>query len=327
MKRIGMIALFAAIQTGVALAEPVTVDGVAAYVNDSVIAVSEVREAMTSLTPALTEVYRGDELRAKLQETYNEVLQDLIENKLILRAYEADEKVNKDAVAKLVERRVTEFISARFGGDRQEFMKALKEERMTMDEWRRRMRERLIVGMMRQKEVDSQVVISPREVRRVYDENAAKYQRAERVRLHVIVIRGGADDTNRVSRLKLAVETLAKLKGDESFEAAARRVSEDDKSVQGGDWGWLDIADLRKELAAAVQPLAAGGLSGVVTVDGDFYLMKVDERQAAGLTPFEDVRGDIEKDLRRKESKRLYKLWIDRLKKDAYIETVKVKDA
>jgi peptidyl-prolyl cis-trans isomerase SurA len=327
MKRIGMmIVLLAALWTAATLADPVTVDGVAAYVNDSVITVSEVREAMTPLLPSLKELYQGAELRAKLQETFNDVLQDLIENKLILRAYDADAKVSKDAVEKLVERRVKDFIEERFGGDRQDFMKALKEERMSMEEWRRRMRERLIVGMMRQKEVDSQVVIPPREVRRVYEEGAAQYQRPERVRLRVIVIHAGTNETDRVARLKLAVESLAKVKGDESFEEVARRVSEDSKAPQGGNWGWVDVADLRKELAAAIQPLGAGGLTGVVLVEGDMYVVKVEERQAAGVTPFDEVRGAIEKDLKRKESRRLHKLWIDRLRKDAYVEIVQVKE-
>ncbi len=326
MKRIGMILFLAAFRAAAALADPVIVDGVAAYVNDAVITVSEVREAMAPLIPPLKELYRGAELRGKLQETYNEVLQGLIDNKLILRAYEADPKVNKEAVARLVERRVNEFIEERFDGERQDFIKALKEERMSIEEWRRRMRERLIVGMMRQKEVESQVVIPPRELRRVYDENAAQYQRPERVKLRVIVIHGGSNEADRKVRLTLAVETLAKVKGAESFEESARRISEGAKAAEGGDWGWLDTADLRKELATAIQPLPAGGLSGVVAVEDDYYLVKVEERQAAGVTPFEDVRGGIEKDLKRKEARRLQKVWIDRLRKDAYIEVVQVNE-
>ena len=35
------------------------------------------------------------------------------------------------------------------------------------------------------------------------------------------------------------------------------------------------------------------------------------------------ARTAIEKDLRRKEAKRLHKVWIDRLRKDAYIQIVK----
>ena len=323
MKRIGMVFGVAAALSAVALAEPVAVDGVAAYVNDSFVTVGEVREAMAPLVPELRDIYQGAELHGKIRETYNDVLQSLIEDKLIVRAYEADAKLNKEAMTRHVERRVNEFIEERFGGDRQEFLKALKDEHMPYEEWHRRMRDRLIVGMMRQKEVESQVVIPPREVRRIYEENAAKYQRPERVRVSVIVIRGGTNETNRADKLKVAVETLAQLQAGASFAETARRVSEEPKAQEGGDWGWLDTADLRRELAEAVRPLGFGKLSGVLSVDGDLYLVKLVGRQVAGVTPFDEARTAIEKDLRRKEAKRLHKVWIDRLRKDAYIQIVK----
>ena len=323
MKRIGIVVWVAAILSARAMAVPVTVDGVAAYVNDSVITISEVREAMAPMVPELREVYQGPDLQAKIQETYDDVLQSMIDDKLIVRAYDADTKLNKDAMNRHVERRVTEFIEERFGGDRQEFLKVLKDEHMPYDQWHQRMRDHLIVGMMRQKEVDGQIVIPPREVRRIYEENAAKYQKPERVRISVIVIHAGTNDETRVAKLRLATETLAQLKGGASFAETAKRVSEETKAQEGGDWGWLDLADLRRELVEAVKPLGFGALSGLVSVDGDLYVVKLVGRQAAGLTPFDTVRADIEKDLRRKETKRLYKLWVDRLRKDAFVQVVK----
>lgn len=324
MKRMVIVFWAALILSAVALAEPVAIDGVAAYVNDAFITVGEVREAMAPMVPELREVYQGAELQGKLRETYDDVLQSMIEDKLIVSAYEADTKLNKDAMSRHVERRVTEFIEERFGGDRQEFLKTLKDEHMPYEEWHRRMRDRLIVGMMRQKEVESQVVIPPREVRQVYEENAAKYQRPERVRLSVIVIHGGTNEESRAAKLKVAVETLAQLNGGASFADTAKRVSEETKAQTGGDWGWLDSADLRRELAEAVRPLGFGKLSGVVNVEGDYYLIKLIGRQVAGVTPFDEARAGIEKDLRRKETKRLYKIWVDRLRKNAYIQVVKI---
>ena len=323
MKYIGMVFLAAVTLSAVVLADPVSVDGVAAYVNDSYITVGEVREAVAPMVPELREIYQGADLQGKIRETYDEVLQSLIEDKLIVRAYEADSKLNKEAMTRHVERRVTEFIDERFGGDRQEFLKAIKDDRMTYEEWHRRMRDRLIVGMMRQKEVDGQVVIPPREVRQIYEDSAAKYQRPERVRLSVIVIHGGTNEESRAAKLKVAVETLAQLKGGASFADTAKRVSEEAKAQDGGDWGWIDAADLRGELADAVRQLGFGKLSGVLHVDEDFYLVKLVGRQAAGVTPFDEARAGIEKDLRRKETKRLYKIWIDRLRKDAFIQVVK----
>jgi parvulin-like peptidyl-prolyl isomerase len=231
--------------------------------------------------------------------------------------------MNKEAIEKLVDKRVGELIQDRFDGNRQELMKALKKERLTFDEWRQRFRERIIVGLMRQREVESQVVVSPQAVRDTYETNKVKYSRPERVKLRVIVIHGATNETDRAVRLKLAEETAARVKAGEDFGDQARQFSEDGKANKGGDWGWVEPSDLRKELAEAATATAAGACSGVVVEEGDFYILKVEDRQAAGMVPFEEVRAPIEKELRRKETRRLLDLWIERLKRNAYVEIVK----
>ena len=110
------------------------------------------------------------------------------------------------------------------------------------------------------------------------------------------------------------------------FAELARTLSEDGKASAGGDWGWVDARDLRPELATPVASLKKGAVSGVLRMDDDFYLVKLEERQAAGPVPFDEVRSTIEKELRRKEIRRLSVLWIERLRKDAYIKLVESSD-
>jgi parvulin-like peptidyl-prolyl isomerase len=57
-------------------------------------------------------------------------------------------------------------------------------------------------------------------------------------------------------------------------------------------------------------------------MDGDYYLVRLEDRHPAGVLPFEAVRGSIEKELRRKEIRKLTTVWIARLRKDAYIKVV-----
>ncbi len=302
--------------------EVVTLDGVAAHVNDSVVTVGEVKEAMGPAVPQLRQIYEGAELAAKMKDLYSDVLDDLINAKLILKSYEADTKINKDGFEKYIEKKISEFIQERFGGDRQEFLKALREEHMSMEEWRRRMRERIIVGMMRSREVDAQIVISPRDVLQVYNGNPKKYYREERLKMRVILIHGSTNETDRVVREASAKDALAKARGTADFADLARKLSEDGKAESGGDWGWVETRDLRPELAKPLKMLDKNSISEVIRMDGDFYLVKLEDRQMAGPVPFEEVRSAIEKELRRKEAKRLNTVWMERLRKDAYIQPV-----
>ncbi len=304
------------------LAGTVTLDGVAAHVNDAVITVGEVKEAISPLIPQLRQIYAGAELEGKIKEIYGEALDDLINAKLIMKAYEADTKINKEGVDKYVEKKVGDFIQDRFGGDRQEFLKALREEHMPMEEWRRRMRERIIVGMMRSREVEGKVVISPRDVVQIYSHNPAKYQRDEQVSLRVLLIHDSTNETERSVREASAKEARAKVAGGRDFADLARQLSEDGKADKGGDWGWMESRDLRPELAVAVKGLKTNSVSEIIRMDGDFYLVKLEGRRDAGPIPFEEIRSSIEKELRRKEIRRLTAVWMEQLKKDAYIQIV-----
>lgn len=321
MKRM-VVCLLLMFLTVRAMAAAVTVEGVAAYVNDGVVTLGDVREMIAPAIPELQQNYKGEELKGKLRELHKEALEDLISTRLILKSYEADTKLNKAAVEKHVEGKVSEFIQERFNGDRQEFLKALQAERMPMEEWRKRLRERIVVGLMRSREVDSHVVISPREIRKVYERDSAKYQRPERVKLRVILVRGTTNETDRVVRAQHAKTIEAKLQSGADFAETARQYSEDKSADKGGEWGWMAVGDMRQELNAVVTSLDRGRVSGVVVMDGDYYLLKVEDREKAGVIPFDEVRGAIEKDLRRRESRRLFTLWIERLKKDAFIEIV-----
>ncbi len=304
--------------------EPVTIEGVAAYVNDSLITVGEIKEMMAPALAEMEPARKDSEWQSRYRELYKEALEDLIATRLILGAYEADTKINKAAVEKHVEARVSEFIQERFDGDRQEFLKALQAERLTLEEWRLRLRDRIIVGLMRSREVDSRIVVSPREVRAAYEAGRDRYQRPERVKLRAILVRGGTNGTDRAARETLAKSVAGKLQAGEDFGDCARRFSEDPSAAKGGDWGWVAVPDLRPELARAIAALGPGQSGGVVEMDGDFYLLRIEEREKAGVVPFEDVRSNIEKDLRRKESRRLFQSWLQVLRKDAHIERVEV---
>lgn len=50
------------------------------------------------------------------------------------------------------------------------------------------------------------------------------------------------------------------------------------------------------------------------------YLMRLDERQAAKVRSLEEARPDIEKELRAAEADRLYRQWMDRLKRKHFVQ-------
>jgi hypothetical protein len=61
------------------------------------------------------------------------------------------------------------------------------------------------------------------------------------------------------------------------------------------------------------------GLDIVPALPQEFYLMYVDEKQAARTRTLSEVRDEIEKDLLLQERARLQKKWIDRLRAKSFV--------
>jgi len=97
-------------------------------------------------------------------------------------------------------------------------------------------------------------------------------------------------------------------------------VSSGNKAASGGDWGWIEPKILRPELADVAAKLKQGEMSPVVGVEDQFYILKVEERKEGATAQLAEVQQQIERELRRLESEKLYTAWIERLRKNACVK-------
>lgn len=76
------------------------------------------------------------------------------------------------------------------------------------------------------------------------------------------------------------------------------------------------------EVAFQLRPGQSSGLITLPTADGRsaYYILHVEEVKKATVTPLSSIREAIESTLQAAESEKAQREWIDRLKRDAYIE-------
>jgi len=87
-----------------------------------------------------------------------------------------------------------------------------------------------------------------------------------------------------------ARQIVEQIKQGGSFVAYARQYSEASTAAVGGDLGWIRLAQLPQELAAAAQGLAPGQLVGPVEVRGGFSILYlIDKRQVLTADPRDAV--------------------------------------
>ena len=295
------------------------VDGIAAVVNSNVITYGQVRELLMFRQRSLNELYQGEELKAKMKESQDAALKDLIDRQLIIDSFKEQGFQIPDYI---IEDRIQNIIREEFGGDRIAFVRTLRAQGFSLSRFREIEREKIIVQAMRQRAVRSDFVISPDKVESFYRRNLSEYSSPEEVRLSMIVLRveeDGSDDPAAAKR-SMAEEIRGKLADGADFAGMAQMYSEDSTAEIGGDWGWIDRKTLNQELNSVAFSLQPGQLSRVIQLGDSFYIMRVEARKAAVTQPLAELRDEISKKLFEEERLRLQEQWIETLREKAYVK-------
>jgi len=296
--------------------ERVQLDGVVAYVNKHVITLGDLEMIAGPAQRKLVASYRGDELATRLELLYREALDSLIDRFVILDAYEDQEKIQ--ITGETVEDRVATMSREMFGNDRAKLAEALKNDKLTPDEWREQVREQLIISAMRAVFVDAHVRLSPKAAWNHYMANRDRYVEPLRIKLSMITVR-----TDESGKAHERIETARRdILAGKDFAEVAREVSEDARAAKGGNWDWVQPSMLRPELREQAENLKQGEISSIVTAGDVFYLFRVDEREGGEPIPFDDAFSSISRQLSSEDGLRLQDAWLKRLRSSAYVKIV-----
>jgi foldase protein PrsA len=277
-----------------------------------------VRELSAPREKLLRSQYTGEELEKGLKEAREAALKDLIDRRLIIQAFQKEKYEIPDH---FVEEQVRGIIKESFGGDRNTFVKTLEAQSYSLGEFKQKETERMIVQAMRAKNVKKSPISSPTKVEEYYKKHRAEFTAKEQIKLRMIMIPGHADTGQSATQKALAEEVLGQLAGGAEFERIAQTYSEDGTRDVGGDWGWIE----RKTLAAPLEKIAfnmpVGRISNIIDYGGNYYILKVEERQGGTTRSLAEARPDIEKKLIQEEAQNLQERWIAGLRAKAYIRT------
>ncbi len=305
---VGLLAVVCGTQPAAGSAK-LPLDGFAAVVNERTITIGDVMMSIHEAEERLRILYGGEELESKRRALFRSGLERLIDQSLIIEEFGT--RKDMQIPERMVDDRVNEIVFERFNNDRSALMSALAEDQITFADWRETIRERLIVMALRRVEIGDRIIISPTQVRQAYEERKDRYHSPGQVKLRLLYVPLG---TPPEAAHETVAAARARIEAGEGFEAVAKEVSQDPSAPLGGDWGWLDPAMLREELKSVVTGLAAGAVSDIVFTPEGYYLLQIDERREASTKSFEEVRAEIEAELRERESERLYADWMKRLR-------------
>lgn len=144
------------------------------------------------------------------------------------------------------------------------------------------------------------------DVKKQYDANIKQYSTAEeRAAAHILIpVKPDAPVADRAAARKLADDVLAKAKANPAkFGDLAREYSKDPGSAQqGGDLGSFARGTMDKAFEDAAFAAKPSDIVGPVQTDFGWHVIKVNSAKVAQVQPFDEVKAQIEADLKRQQA-------------------------
>lgn len=157
---------------------------------------------------------------------------------------------------------------------------------------------------LNREQIAESVEVAEDELRQLYEDTKGNYLQDEQRQARHILILFGDDEAAAEEQ---ATALTARVQAGEPFEDLARQYSDDTStSERGGDLGLLLQTQLPEALGEAVFALEAGGVTGPVRTDFGFHVVRLDDIQAGGALPLEQVRNDLLRELRRDRAEANY---------------------
>ena len=313
---LGLLALLC--QLG-AWAQPApAVDGIVAIVGDHVITQKDVERGVLPVIDRLRIQYgdQPDEYNRRVLALQRDRLDDLIANQLILMDFT---NTGYNLPETFIDDQVRDSIRRDYYGDRVKMTKTLNEEGLTMEQFRKKIRDNIIISALRDKHIRQELIISPFKIEQYYRTNLDQFKMEDQVKMRLIELTKNKETPE--SAAKIAAEIVAKLDAGASFAEMASVYSDSAKRAQGGDYGWVERvrSGLRQEITDAAFALKAGQHSKTVDTATACYILLVEEVKPAHTKTLSEVRAEIEKHLTAKEQARLQEQWIRRLKAKSFV--------
>ncbi len=201
----------------------------------------------------------------------------------------------------------------------QEFEASLRKSGMSRADMEARLHDTILTNKVFGRELRSREDLSDKELRDRYDREKERYRLPERARLReIIVIK--PDDPTKVEAARERANTLAAQSRTGDFAKLATTSSDSGTKDKGGDLGEVTRGELLPDLDKAVFNAQSGAVLGPIETKSGWHILKVEARLPSEVPAFESVKDRLRKDASEDAWQRDYKAYIERLRKDAFIQ-------
>jgi peptidyl-prolyl cis-trans isomerase SurA len=181
----------------------------------------------------------------------------------------------------------------------EQFLAALKQEGMTVDELRRSIERRMLIDRVQQLEVMQKVGITDEEAKRYYAAHPDEFRTQSAVTLREILVSVPVGDGKSINvaqdeeALAKAEEARKRVTGGEDFAKLAAEISEAPSKANGGLVGPINRAEIAPALLKVLEGLKPGEVTKPIRTARGYQIIKLETATEAEVQPFDQVRDVI----------------------------------
>ncbi|NMF86981.1 peptidylprolyl isomerase [Aromatoleum petrolei] len=270
-----------------ASARPVAVDRIIAVVNNEVITTLELRErvqqAQRQLARQGTALPPADAFERQVLERL--VLERAQHQLAAETSLKVDDAMLERAIGRIADNNRMSMTDLRL---------ALEKDGITWNRFRDQIRSEILLTRLREREVDSRIVVTDAEIENFLANNADALSGEEFHVAHILVrVPESATMQQQSERLARAENVVERLRAGEDFGRLAASYSDAPDGLSGGDLGWRGRDRLPVVFAEAVRQMKPGEVSKVIRSQAGFHIVKLVERrggEAAGVQQMQQTR-------------------------------------
>jgi peptidyl-prolyl cis-trans isomerase SurA len=301
--------------------EPELIDRIVAVVNSDIITLYDLNRALKPYQENIKALqYAPEKERETLFQVRKDLLDQLIASKL---ADQETERAQITVSESDIDRAIERMKEARSFTDEQ-LREGLASQGMTMEEYRKELKEQILRTRLVNREVKSKIVITSEDIQAYYDSHQDEYAGEKKYYLYNIFVRlaPGAGTTEREDALRQIKNAAARLNQGLSFEDLVDQLKDSSSQVQGTDLGLFRLEELSEQLRKAIAKLKAGEISEVLDTDYGPQIIYVQKIQETATKSLEEIKSEIGEMLFNELVDNKYQDWLDELRKRSLIKII-----
>jgi parvulin-like peptidyl-prolyl isomerase len=295
-------------------------NAVRVIVNGEIITEFDIRREVAEAFYIAREKYGDIGLREKEREIVSKGIDELIDRKILVQ--EAKKLLLENpAMEEVLEKNVDSFIKGAVDevGSLYKYYELAHKQGINPLKKRAELKEDLLIEEIMRENVYRKIVITPKEIKRYYQENTDEFSREGSLSFRQILIKFSGYETREEAK-PATEDILNRLGNGEEFEDLAKEHSRGPHSDKGGLWEYDEVKDFRKDLVAEISKLKEGEISPIIDSSLGHHIFKIEEIIPTQILSFQQAQSEIRNIIFREKFVKKRKEYLKKLRKDVVIK-------